>query len=134
MAFGGFVYLYFDTLTIGFLLRNLLVANSARQNEVDPRIIGPDPFIALVFIALLIDATAVTRGRVECCLGHLKPTSNLPKWGKTLCIKSAVVAVVDKHHTCPRIRTICRKADCSPRVASYHRLVFDFIVQPLFIH
>ena len=38
------------------------------------------------------------------------------------------------YHTCPRIRTICRKADCSPRVASYHRLVFDFIVQPLFIH
>ena len=42
MAFGGFVYLYFDTLTIGFLLRNLVVANSARQNEVDPRIIGPE--------------------------------------------------------------------------------------------
>ena len=38
------------------------------------------------------------------------------------------------YHTSPRIRTICRKADCSPSVASYHRLVFDFIIQPLFIH
>ena len=36
--------------------------------------------------------------------------------------------------TCPRIGTICRKADCSPSVASYHRLIFDFIIQPLFIH
>ena len=39
------------------------------------------------------------------CTAHLKPTSNLPKWGKTLCIKSAVVAVVDKHLIIMIIRT-----------------------------